>query len=113
MKITDAELAELAAGITPGPWTKGLRLIIRRVYKDDQGRRVTRFIAEVLGFAGRDDQSEPEANAQAIARVPDILADLIAAREALRRIAGHNFEDTGNWKDDARMFQNIAMEALE
>jgi hypothetical protein len=112
MKITDAELAELLAGITPGPWKVGdgyppFHAWQGQIIGDSPDGEF------ILASCNHNYPDEGVRNAQAIARVPDILADLIAAREALRRIAGHNFEDTGNWKDDARMFQNIAMEALE
>ena len=39
--------------------------------------------------------------------------ELKALRTTMAKIATHDFETTGNWKDDARQFQEWARESLE
>lgn len=47
-------LAGVVAGATDGPWSVGPPHVIRSVYRDEQGRRCTRYVAECVNEDVRD-----------------------------------------------------------
>lgn len=61
---------------TPGPWETGPPHVIRRQYRDEQGRRVTQFIAQMCIPAGKcpDDVSH---DAKLMSAAPDMLEALM------------------------------------
>lgn len=65
---------------TPGPWIVRGGTRIARVYKDEQGRRCTRFIGTAFAFAGHPDSEEPEYNSHLIAAAPELYAALDVMR---------------------------------
>lgn len=98
---------------TPGPWeTFGARPVsvengtvsidhaatithwpIKRVYRDEQGRRCTDHFAETYP-CGRMAPEEVEANARLIVAAPDMLA---ALKLALARMEGGYMDKRGNY----------------
>ena len=97
--MTDtAELERLAASITPGPWsTDGLSFTVTtgasglphgRTFGHGCGNN---FICDLNDgeYHEYTDEEEQEANARAIALLPELLAEVIALRAEVERLASH------------------------
>jgi hypothetical protein len=61
---------------TPGPWSTGPAHVVRQQTTDEQGRRVTRFVAEAV-LSAPFVEGEREANANLIAAAPDMFEALV------------------------------------
>lgn len=65
----------MSAAFTPGPWSIGPAHVVRQQTVDEQGRRVTRFVAEAV-LSAPFIEGEREANARLIATAPRMYAAL-------------------------------------
>ena len=90
--MTPDEIEQMKADIeagTPGPWVRDCWDILGKAPG-------TGAVAEVCKPNGDDDtfwrSAEPDANARRIARVPELEAEVLRLREALRPISQHYVE---------------------
>lgn len=71
------------ADATPGPWLMAAvmeQVLVRRVHRDEMGRRVTTFLAEVYDCR-TPGAVDPVANGALIAHAPTDLAALLAVAD--------------------------------
>ena len=100
---------------TPGPWTNGggtpymAQVVVKRVHRDEQNRRVTTFLAEVYDCRTPDAGVDPVANSAFIAHarqdIPALLRVAAAAADWLHE------EDSFSPYDDSDA--HAAVRAIE
>lgn len=100
-------IADREAG-TPGSWKVGNRYIANGVFSEDEDTTIANTHGQQQNFNREQQIAEQNANARRIARVPDLEAEVLRLREALKIIAGYS-----QCIDNLMGNVDVAREALE